>query len=71
VSRKQHARYAPSNEFRHRRIRLQQEFSIHTYCGVADHEGTIRAYLQAVQQFAVQFGILPVKLNDGYKVQLT
>ena len=34
-------------------------------------EGTIRAYLRAVQQFAVQFGIIPVKLSDGYKVQLT
>jgi hypothetical protein len=43
----------------------------HAYSGVADHDGTIRAYLQAVQQFAVQFGIIPVKLSDGYKVQLT
>jgi hypothetical protein len=61
----------PSNEFRHRRGHLQQEFSIHAYCGVADHDGTIRAYLQAVQQLAVQFGIIPVKLSDEYKVHLT
>ena len=30
-------------------------------------EGTIRAYLQAVQQFAVQFGIIPVKPSHAYE----
>jgi integrase/recombinase XerD len=40
----------------HLRKRMLEELQRRNYS-----EGTTRAYLQAVQQFAVHFGIIPVK----------